>query len=98
MCLKALFEVVQLDLEKQLKEFRNIVYKTGGSVTTIQKYTSKLRPDKGFALGDSKSLFLHKAFKANPKIYSIDYMLNDTIVRTVVHDTEEEEELEEESR
>jgi cytochrome c553 len=87
-----------VDLEKQLKEFRNIVYKTGGSVTTIQKYTLKTRPDKGFALGDYKSRFLYKAFKENPKIYSMDYMFDDTIVRTVVHDTEEEEELEEESR
>jgi hypothetical protein len=43
-------------------------------------------------------MFLYKAFKVNPKIYSMDYMLNDTIVRTVVHDTEKEEELEEESR
>jgi cytochrome c553 len=87
-----------VDLEKQLKEFRNIVYKTGGSVTTIQKYTLKTRPDKGFALGDYKSRFLYKAFKVNPKIYSMDYMFDDTIVRTVVHDTEIEEELEEESR
>lgn len=87
-----------VDLVKQLEEFRNIVYKTGGSVTTIQKYTLKPRPDKGFALSDSKPMFLHKALKANPKIYSMDYMLNDTIVRTVVHDTEEEEQLEEESR
>lgn len=87
-----------VDLEKQLKEFQNIVYKTGGSVTTIQKYTLKTRPDKGFELGDYKSRFLYKAFKENPKIYSMDYMFDDTIVRTVVHDTEEEEELEEESR
>jgi hypothetical protein len=86
-----------VDLEKQLKEFRNVVYKTGGSVTTIKKFTLKPRPDKGFALGDSKSMFLHKAFKENPKIYSMEHMLDDTIVRTIVYDTEEEEELEEES-
>jgi cytochrome c553 len=87
-----------VDLAKQLKEFQNIVYKTGGSVTTIQKYTLKTRPEKGFALGDYNSRFLNKAFKENPKIYSMDFMFDDTIVRTVVHDTEEEEELEEESR
>jgi hypothetical protein len=39
-----------VDLEKQLKEFRNIVYKIRGSVTTIQKYTLKPRPDKGFVI------------------------------------------------
>jgi hypothetical protein len=87
-----------VDLEKQLKEFCNVVYKTGGSVTTIQNFTLKPRPDKGFALGDSKSMFLHKAFKENPKIYSMEQMLDNTIVRTIVYDTEEEEELEEESR
>ena len=43
-------------------------------------------------------MFLHKAFKENPKIYSVENMNDNTIVRTVVHDTEEEEELEEESR
>jgi hypothetical protein len=43
-------------------------------------------------------MFLHKAFKVNPRIYSMDQMLDNTIVRTVVYDTKEEEELEEESR
>ena len=57
-----------VDLERQLKEFQNVVYKTGGSVTTIQKFTLKPRPDKGFALGDYKSMFLHNAFKENPKL------------------------------
>jgi hypothetical protein len=93
---KLLGEVV--DLEKQLKEFRNIVYKHGNSVTTIQKFTLKPRPDKGFALGDYKSMFLHSAFKDIPKLYSMDHLLDNTIVRAVVFDTEEEEELEEESR
>jgi hypothetical protein len=93
---KLIYEIV--DIEKQLKEFHNFVYKTGGSVTTIQKFTLKPRPDKGFALGDYKSMFIHKAFKENPKIYSMEYMHDDTIVRTIVYDTEEEEELEEESR
>jgi cytochrome c553 len=87
-----------VDLEKKLKEFRNIVYKHGNSVTTIQKFTLKPRPDKGFALGDYNSMFLHTAFKEIPKIYSMDHLLDNTIVRAVVFDTEEEEELEDESR
>jgi cytochrome c553 len=52
---KLLLEIV--DLERQLKEFQNVFYKTGGSVTTIQKFTLKPRPDKGFAFGDYKSMF-----------------------------------------
>ena len=43
-------------------------------------------------------MFLHNAFKENPKLYSMEQMLDNTIVRTIVYDTEEEEELEEESR
>lgn len=87
-----------VDLECQLKEFQNFVYKTRGSVTTIQNFKMKPKPNGGFALGDNKSRFLRKALKKNPKIYSIDQMLDNSIVRVVVHDTEEEEENEEESR
>jgi hypothetical protein len=87
-----------VDLENQLKEFCNVVYKTGDSITTIQKFTLKPRPDKGFAIGDFKSMFLYKALKENPKIYSMEHMLDDSIVRTIVYKTDEEEELEEESR
>ena len=43
-------------------------------------------------------MFLHTAFKEIPKIYSMDHLLDNTIVRVVVFDTEEEEELEDESR
>ena len=87
-----------ITLEHQIQEFKNIVYKHGESVTTIQKFTLKPRPDKGFAIGDYRSTFLHTTFKTNPKIYSMDQLLDNTIVRVVVHDTEEEEEIEEESR
>jgi hypothetical protein len=58
----------------------------------------KPRPDKGFALGDYRSTFLHTAFKENPKIYSMEQMHDNMSVRVVVHDIEEEEEIEEESR
>lgn len=80
-----------VDLECQLKEFQNIVYKTGGSVTSIQKFTLKPNPNRGFALGDNKPRFLHSTLKENPKIYSIENMLDDSVIRVVVHDTEEEE-------
>jgi hypothetical protein len=73
-----------VDRDNQLKEFRNVVYKHGNSITTIQKFTLKPRLDKGFAIGDFKSMFLHKALKENPKIYSMEHMLDDSIVRTVL--------------
>lgn len=86
-----------LTLERQIKEFQNIVYKHGESVTTIQKFTLKPRPDKGFAIGDYISTFLHTAFKTIPKLYSMDQFLDNNIVRVGVYNTEEEE-LEVQSR
>ena len=87
-----------IELERQLKEFQNDVYKTGESITTIQKFTLKLNPNGSFALGDNKPRFLHSALKENSKIYSIEKILDDSVIRVVVHETEEEEELEDESR
>ena len=87
-----------VELECKLKEFQNIFYKTGESITTIQKLTLKQNPQGyGFALRDIKPRFLHTALKENPKLYSLDQLLDDSIVRVVVHDCEEEQEQEEES-
>lgn len=87
-----------ITLERQIKEFQNIVYKHGESVTTIQKFTLKPRPDKGFSIGDYRSTFLHTTFKTIPKLYSMDQLIDNNVVRVVVYNTEEEQELEEQSR
>lgn len=88
-----------VELEHKLKEFQNVVYKTGNSVTTIQKFSVKRTNNgHGFAIGSESPCFLHTTLKEIPKLYSADHCFDDTIVRTVVYDCEEEEELEEESR
>lgn len=85
-------------MECKLKEFQNVFYKTSESITIVQKFTLKLSPKGyGFALGDNKPRFLHSALKENPKLYSVEQLLDDSIVHVVVHDCEEEEELEDES-
>ena len=58
-------------LEHKLKDFQNVVYKTGESITTIQKFTINQNPKgNGIAIGHDQPRCLHKALKANPKIYN----------------------------
>ena len=58
-----------LELEHKLKDFQNVVYKTGESRTTIQKFTINPNPKgNGIAIGHDQPRCLHKALKANPKL------------------------------
>ena len=88
-----------VELESKLKAFQNVVYKTGESITTIQKFTLKPSPKgHGFALGDNKPHFLHTTLKENPKLYSAEHVFDDLIMRVVLYNCEEEQEQEDESR
>lgn len=80
-------------IDSYLDEIVNLEF-----ITTIQKFTLKPSP-KGysFAIGDNKPRFLNSALKDNTKLYSVEQLLDDSIVRVVVHDCEEEEH-EDESR
>lgn len=88
-----------IELEKKLQEFKNVVYKTGESITTIQKFTMQLRPPScGYGLGYETPCFLKIALKETPKLYSAEQFFDESVVRVVVYDREEEEEIEDETR
>ena len=88
-----------VELESQLKEFQNVDYKTGNSITTIHKLSVK-RSNKGhgFAIGSESPSFLGKALAEIPKIYSAKHFFDESVIRAVVYDREEELEIEDETR
>ena len=58
-----------LELEHKLKDFQTVVYKTGESINTIQKFT--INPTgQGLGLGNDKPRFLKRALAEMPKLYS----------------------------
>ena len=75
-----------VELENKLKDFQNVVYKTGESVTTIQKFTINPNPKgNGIAIGHDQPRCLHKALKAVPKIYNAQALFDSNVVNVVIY-------------
>lgn len=73
-------------LEHKLQDFQNVVYKTGESITTIQKFTINPHPKgNGIAIGHDQPRCLHKALKANPKIYNAQALFDSSVVNVVIY-------------
>ena len=88
-----------VDLERKIKEFENVVYKTGDSITTIQKLTVNSAPTgKGLAIRESYPNGLKKALNEIPKLYRADQLFDETVKRAVVYNCEEQNDDEDESR
>jgi len=88
-----------VDLQTKIKEFRNVVYKHGESITTIQKFTFKPNPNGyGPILADYKPKFSNRAFKPNPDVYSAEHRIDDSIMTVVEYNCMEELDADDESR
>ena len=75
-----------VELEHKLKDFQNVVYKTGESITTIQKFTINPNPKgNGIAIGHDQPCYLHKALKAVPKLYNAQALFDSNVVNVVIY-------------
>nr|GFA25039.1 hypothetical protein [Tanacetum cinerariifolium] len=80
-----------IELENKVKVLDNIVYKTGHSVQTMNMLNNKCRTNF------TKSEFLKKAQRANPRLYDIG-CYNDNLALMLAPDSDEVIRLERESR
>ena len=78
-----------VELEHKLKDFQIMVYKTGESINTIQKFTVNPNSQR-LGLGDDKPHFLKRTLPEIPKLYSAEQLFNDQIKCVIVYDREEE--------